>query len=150
MDRPNGLADGEQLLTLLPVRFSAGLPGRVDAAATPSMYRPAVVQRHSFALWAQRSAAVGFPIAGPEMILGVTPERLLVWRPAFVRSRPRRFAGAVALSRIQSAAVHRRVFASILTLLFEDGTIVGVETMRGSRLRTFAATIPTYTDYRAR
>jgi hypothetical protein len=150
MDRPDGLHDGETVLALLAVRFSAGMPSNVEAATAPGMHRPAVVQRHAFAHWAQRSAAVGFPVAGPEMILGVTAERLLVWRPAFVRSRPRRFAGAVPLSRIQRAGVHRRVFASVLTLLFEQGEIVGVETMRGSRLRAFASALPAYTDYRAR
>jgi hypothetical protein len=114
------------------------------------MYRPSVVQRHAYAHWARRAAAAGFPVAGPEMILGITQERLLVWRPALLRSRPRRFAGAVPLSRIHSAGVHRRVFASILTLLLEHGTIVGVETMRGARLRQFAACIPSYTDHKAR
>jgi hypothetical protein len=150
MDRPDGLFDGEELLALLAVRFSAGMQTQLDTATTPTMYRPSVVQRHAYAHWARRSAAVGFPIAGPEMILGVTPERLLVWRPALLRSRPRRFAGAVPLARIQSAGVHRRVFSSVLTLLFEQGAIVGVETMRTSRLRELAAAIPAYTDYRAR
>ncbi|MDQ1467267.1 MAG: hypothetical protein QOH10_1682 [Actinomycetota bacterium] len=148
--RPDGLLDGEELLALVSVRFSAGVPAHIDAPTSPSMYRAAVVQRHAYADWAKRATAIGFPVAGPEMILGATPERLLVWRPALVRSRPRLFAGAVPLSRIRRAGVHRRVFASILTLLFDEGTIVGVETMRGSRLRAFAVAIPTYTDYRAR
>jgi hypothetical protein len=150
VDRPEGLLEGEDIAALVAVRFSPGATTNLDTAPTPSLYRPSVVQRHAFAHWAQRSAAAGFPIAGPEMILGITQERLLVWRPAFLRSRPRRFAGAVPLSRIHSAGVHRRVFASILTLLLEHGTIVGVETIRGTRLRQFAAHIPSYTDYKAR
>ena len=84
------------------------------------------------------------------MILGVSHERLLVWRPALLRSRPRRFAGAIDLSRIHSAGVHRKVFASVLTLLLDGGKLVGVETFRSSRLRRFAAAIPSYTGNKAR
>lgn len=135
---------------MLSVRYSPGAPTSLDAAPKAGMHRPSVVQRHAYALWARHASAVGFPVAGPEMILGVTQERLLVWRPSFLRSQPRRFAGAIPLSRIQRAGVHRRLFASVLTLLFEQGTIVGVETMRTSRLRRFAATIPSYTEYKAR
>jgi hypothetical protein len=46
--------------------------------------------------------------------------------------------------------VRRRVFAAVLTMLFEEGAIVGVETTRATRLRTFAAAIPTYNDHKAR
>ena len=77
-------------------------------AARPSMHTSAagatapasVVQRHaSPALVPLRRRPQGVPIAGLEMILGITQERLLVWRPALMRSRPRRFAGAVPLAR---------------------------------------------------
>jgi hypothetical protein len=150
MRRPEGLLDGEEVVALLAVRFSPGMPSSLDAPPRPGAQRPSVVQRHAYAHWARSSSTVGFPIAGPEMILGITQDRMLVWRPAFIRSRPRRFAGAFSLSRIQRAGVHRRVFASVLTLLFEQGAIVGVETMRGSRLREFAAAIPSYTENKAR
>jgi hypothetical protein len=150
VDRLDGLRDDEEVVAMLRVRFSAGLPANITGTPTPTMFRQTVVQRHAYAQWAQRCAAIDFPVAGPEMILGVTQERLLVWRPAFIRSRPRRFAGAVDLARIRSAGVRRRVFASVLTMLFEDGAIVGVETSRASRLRQFAAAIPTYNDRKAR
>src|SRR5664279_1246717 len=107
MERPPGLVDGEELIDLIRVRFSASMPTDIDSAANASVRRPTVVQRHAYAHWARRSASAGFPIAGPEMVLGITQERLLVWRPAFVRGRPRRYAGAVPLSVIHSAAVHR-------------------------------------------
>ena len=149
MDRPDGLLEGEELLALLPVRFSAGTQTHISEDQ-PGMVRPAVAQRFAFARWAQTSSAVGFPIAGPEMVIGITPERLLVWRPSFVRNRPRRFAGAMALSEIRRAGIHRRVIATVLTLMFEDGTIVAVETFRASRLRELATSIPTYPDYRVR
>jgi hypothetical protein len=148
-DRPDGLLDGEELLGTIGVRFSAGMQTHVKADQ-PSMYRPSIVQRHAFAKWARTAAGVGFPVAGPAMVIGVTPERLLVWRPSFFGSRPRRFAGALPLSRIQRAGVHRQLIASVLTLMFEDGSIVGVETWRTARLRALAASIPTYTDYRGR
>jgi hypothetical protein len=150
MDRPDGLLEGEELLDLLSVRYSAGMQTHVDSAPSKSLYRPMMVQRHSYARWSRRSSATGFPVAGPEMVLGITAERLVVWRPGLIRSTPRRYAGAVPLARIQSAGVHRRVFASVLTLLLEQGSIVGVETMRSKRLREFASHIPAYRDYRAR
>ena len=148
---PDGLLEGETVIAFLRVRFSGGMPTDIDSAAQrTSVYRQTVTQRHAYAQWARRSQTVGFPIAGPEMILGITQERLVVWRPALLRSRPRRYAGAVALPRIRTAGVHRRVLASVLTLLFEEGSIVGLETMHGTRLREFAQHIPTYTDYKSR
>jgi hypothetical protein len=150
MDQPPGLEDGELLIDALAVRFSAGMQATIDATPTNSLYRPSVVQRHSYARWVRHSASVGFPIAGPEMIIGVTATRLVVWRTAMIRARPKRFAGAVPLKQIHSAGVHRRVFSSVLTLLFESGTIVGVETLHGRHLRAFATAIPTYSDYRSR
>jgi hypothetical protein len=147
--RPVGLLDGEELLATLGVRFSAGMQIHVNAEQR-SMYKPTIVQRHAFARWARNAASVGFPVAGPAMIIGVTPERLLVWRAPFFGTRPRRFAGAVPLTRIQLAGVHRQFIASVLTLMFEGGSIVGVETWRTARLRALAALIPAYTDYRGR
>ena len=150
MPPPNGLLEGEEIVATLSVRYSPGAPTSIDAAPKPGINRPSVVQRHAYAHWSRHAAAIGFPVAGPEMILGVTQERLLVWSPTFLRSRPGRFAGAIPLSRIQRAGVHRRFFASVLTLLFENSSILGVETMRTSRLRRFAATIPSYTEYKSR
>jgi hypothetical protein len=146
----DGLHEGEELVALLSVRYSPGAPVSLDDAPKAGMHRPSVVQRHAYAHWSRHAAGAGFPIAGPEMIIGVTKERLLVWRPSLLRSRPRRLAGAIALSQIQQAAVYRRMFASVLTLLFENGRIVGLETLRGSRLRRLAAAIPSYTDFKSR
>jgi hypothetical protein len=150
VDGPDGLFDGEAIVAMLRVRFSAGMPATITGSPPPTMFRQTVVQRHAYAQWTERCAAVEFPVAGPEMILGITQERLLVWRPAFVRSAPRRFAGAIDLTRIRSAGVRRRVFAAVLTLLLEDGAIVGVETTRAARLREFATAIPTYNGHKGR
>jgi hypothetical protein len=149
-DRPDGLLDGETIVALTRVRFSPGMPTNLETIGRTTPRPPSVVQRHAYARWAKHCDSVAFPIAGPEMILGVTQERLLVWRPGFLRSRPRRFAGAVELSRIRRAGVQRRVFKSVLTLLLEDGAIVGVETTWSSRLREFAAAIPSSTEHNAR
>jgi hypothetical protein len=159
MARPEGLHDDEEIVAMLSVRFCPGMPATIDPAPPTSVGhanmgassgRASIVQRHAYAHWARATSAAGFPIAGPEMILGITQTRLLVWRPAFIRSRPRRYAGALPLARIQSAGVHRKVFSSVLTLLFEQGTIVSVETLRGSRLRRFAAHIPAYNEHKSR
>jgi hypothetical protein len=141
----------DELLATIAVRFSPGMPIDISAAETHhTMYRPSVVQRHAFAQWSERAYAVGFPVAGPEMVLGVTAEQLLVWRPTFLRTRAGRFAGAIPIERIRRAGMRRRVLASVLVLLFDDGAILGVETLRTARLRAFARAIPTFTDDRAR
>jgi hypothetical protein len=159
MTHPEGLHDDEEVVAMLSVRYCPGMPATIDAAPPasvghanvgPSAGRASFVQRHAYAHWVRTSSAAGFPIAGPEMILGITQSRLLVWRPALIRSRPRRFAGAMPLARIQSAGVHRKLFSSVLTLLLEQGTIVSVETMRSARLRRFAASIPSYTEHKSR
>jgi hypothetical protein len=148
--RPAGLREGETIVAMQRVRFSAGMPATVETSHKASLRPPSVIQRHAYALWARRASAAGFPIAGPEMMLGITETRLLAWRPALIRSRPRRFAGALPLSRINSAGVHRRVFSSVLTMLLDDGAIVGVETIHTAHLRKFASAIPSYTDHKAR
>jgi hypothetical protein len=148
MDRPDGLHDGENLIDTLAVRFSAGMQSSLDDTPVNSMYRPAVTQRHSYARWVRNASRAGFPIAGPEMVIGVSNERLLVWRTGLMRARPKQLAGAVPLATIQSAGVHRRVFATVLTLLLESGSIVGVETWHGRRLRTFASAIPSFNDFK--
>jgi hypothetical protein len=149
-DRFPGLLEGEELVALLSVRYSPGMPAAIDQAEPAGMARPSVAQRQAYALWVTRATAARFPIAGPEMILGISHERLLVWKPALLRSRPRHFAGAIALTKIHSAGVNRKLFASVLTLLLDGGKLVGVETLRSSRLRRFATAIPSYTDYKPR
>ena len=149
MDRPEGLHDDETLIATLAVRFSAGIQSSIDETPVNTMYRPVVTQRRSYARWVRTAGRAGFPVAGPEMVLGVSNERLLVWRTALIRARPRRFAGAISLTSIQSAGVHRRVFSTVLTLLLEGGAIIGVETLHGKRLRAFARTIPTFTDFKS-
>jgi hypothetical protein len=135
---------------MLRVRFSPGMPADVATSGKTTVRAPTIIQRHAYALWARRAGTAGFPIPGPEMILGITQGRLLAWRPALIRSRPRRYAGAIPLARINSAGVHRRIFSSVLTMLLDDGAIVGVQTVHTKQLRRFAAAIPSYTDNKAR
>ena len=149
-DRPAGLHDGETVVALQRVRFSPGMPESIATSGKSTLRPPSVIQRHAYALWARRASTAGFPIAGPEMILGITEQRLVAWRPALLRSRPRRYAGAIPLNRINSAGVHRKVFSLVLTLLLDDGAIVGVETVHGAQLRRFASAIPSFTDHKAR
>src|SRR4051794_12756793 len=116
MDRPDGLHDDETLIDTLAVRYSAGMQVSITDTPENTMYRPSVSQRRSYARWVRTAKAAGFPIAGPEMVVGVTNERLLVWRTALIRARPKQLVGGVPLSHIQSAGVHRRVLATVLTL----------------------------------
>jgi hypothetical protein len=148
MHRPEGLHDDEHLIDTLAVRFSSGIQGSIDETPVNTMYRPLVTQRRSYARWVRSATNARFPIAGPEMVLGVSSERLIVWRTALIRARPKRFAGAVPLASIQSAGVHRRVFSTVLTLLMDGGSIVAVESLHGRRVRRFASAIPSFTDFK--
>jgi hypothetical protein len=148
--RPAGLLDGETIVAMLRVRFSPGMPADVATSGKTTLRPPTLIQRHAYAVWSRRAGAAGFPIPGPEMILGVTEERLVAWRPALIRSRPRRYAGAIPLARINSAGIHRHIVSSVLTLLLDNGALVGVQTVHTKQLRRFAAAIPTYTDRKAR
>ena len=133
VERPDGLLEGEELVAQLAVRFSPGAPTNLDDHATPSMFRPSVVQRHTFARLGAAFGRSRFPgRADPRWCSASrgAPARMC-GRPSFA-SRPRRSAGAVPLYPIHSRRRAPRFVAVGPDTAVRARTIVGSETMRGA------------------
>lgn len=97
----------------------------------------------AFDAWTEIARAAGFPTAGPDMMLGATATRLVVWRTSFFLGRAVEVAGTMPLARIAQVGAVRHGIVTGLAFVVADGTIVEVEAIRGRRLRRLAATIQT-------
>ena len=85
--------------------------------------------------------SVGFPVAGPEMWLGVTESRLIVWRTTFVLSRPGSVHGVIPLDQVADVATARHGLVTGLAIALTSGQYVEVEALRGRRLQHLADTL---------
>ena len=88
--------------------------------------------------WREHAETVGFTTTGPEMVLGLTNTRLVVWRTTFWLSRPGSISGKVPLTQVADVATTRHGIVTGLAFALRNGQIVEVEAMRGRRLRHFA------------
>jgi hypothetical protein len=126
-----GLEPDEELVDLMTVAFRGSL-----AASTRGLALASSRQRlRVFHLWESGARTAGFPTDRPEMIVGVTARRLVVWKPSFWFGRPREVVGDVPMERVANAEVYRQGLACVLALAFNDGQYIEVEAMRGRRLR---------------
>jgi hypothetical protein len=82
--------------------------------------------------------SIGFPAAGPEMWLGLTESRLIVWRTTFMLSRPGAVEGVVPLVDVAEVVTTRHGLVTGLAVALRTGQFIEVEAMRGRRLRRFA------------
>jgi hypothetical protein len=92
-------------------------------------------RRKSFGAWAEHANAVGFPAITPEMTLGVTERRVVVWRPSFWFGRPAQLIGTVPFHLLAQVEVYRSGLANALVFVFKTGELVEVEAMRAGGLR---------------
>ena len=113
------------------------------AASARSTFALAAARKrmNAYQAWREHAEALGFTTAGPEMVLGVTDARLVVWSTTFWLSRPGAIAGKLSLTKIADVAIKRHGFVTGLALALDDGDIVEVEAMRGRRLRHLANTL---------
>ena len=130
-----GLEPGERLLARAPVSFRGA-----TAASARSTFALAAARRrmNAYHAWREHAEALGFTTAGPEMVIGVTDARFVVWSTTFWLSRPGSIAGKLPLSKIADVATTRHGIVTGLALALETGDIVEVEAMRGRRLRRLA------------
>src|SRR5207244_1065290 len=91
--------------------------------------------------WSADAESAGFPVAGMAMILGLTPHDLVVFSSQFLRSRPKRRAGAVPLLDIVQMTAMRSVITARVVVLLRDGAIIELESMRVARARRFVAAV---------
>ncbi|MFM8973829.1 MAG: hypothetical protein ACKOOG_14615 [Actinomycetota bacterium] len=94
-----------------------------------------------FDAWRKDAEAAGFPTAGTEMVLVLTPDRLVVCATSFWTERPTGTVGTIALEQVAQIGVHRRGPLHVLAVVLHPGALVEIETFRGGRLRRLARAI---------
>jgi hypothetical protein len=108
------------------------------------------VRHRAYEEWRHAVEVVGFPTAGPEMVLAITSRRLAVFRTSFFANRPSALAGVLELTRIADVAIARHGMVTSLAFALSNGQVAEVEAMRGARLRRFAAHVRAALDQQAR
>jgi hypothetical protein len=126
-----GLDDDEPVVTRMTVAFRGSF-----AASTRGLgFMSSRARLKSFNLWADHADDVGFPVAKPEMVLGVTNRRLVVWRPSFWIGRPTELVGTIPFENIIHVEVYRAGPTAVLVFGFRNGEFVEVESMRARPMR---------------
>jgi hypothetical protein len=126
-----GLEPDEHLLDKMTVTFRGSLAASMRGLALASQR----ARLKTFRVWAAGAEANGFPVGKPEMTLGVTERRVLVWLPTFWLGRPKVLAGSLAYDRIAQVEVYRAGLAVSLTFGMTTGEYVEVESMRARHMR---------------
>ena len=91
--------------------------------------------------WCQHADSVGFPVGGMVMTLAITNLRLLVYRPTFVRGRPKLLVGGLPLRSISQCTMQRGILHHRIIVLFSDGGLVEVEPMWRRQAKAFVRTV---------
>jgi hypothetical protein len=97
----------------------------------------------AFEAWEVGARAAGFPVDGPEMMLGVTDRRLIGWRTSFFLGRPIEITASLPVDHIVDVSAVRHGLVTGVAFVFGDGSIVEVEALRGRRLRVLAREVGT-------
>ena len=133
-----GLEPDERLLAHAPASFR----GATFASAASTFALGAARKRmDAYHWWRQAADATGFTTVGPDMVVGVTDRRVVVWGTSFWLSRPGKIVGRIPLSKIGDVATARHGIVTGLALALSTGEIVEVEAMRGRGLRRRAAAL---------
>ena len=130
-----GLEPDEELLVHTPASFRGAMSTSISSTIALG---PARKRLEAYNAWRMEADRAGFKTAGPEMVLGLTDQRLVIWKTTFWFSRAADIAGEVAFSKLHDVAAVRHGFVTGLAFAFKDGQIVEVEAMRGRRLRHLA------------
>jgi hypothetical protein len=121
----------EELVDMMTVAFRGSLAASTRGLALASS-RSRLKQFH---VWEEVAHSAGFPTDRPEMVIGVTARRIVVWKPSFWFGRPHHVVGEVPIERLINAEVYRQGLAHVLALGFKNGMYVELEAMRRRRLR---------------
>jgi hypothetical protein len=133
-----GLEPDEQLLARSPASFRGATAASIRSTFALSSGRRRLGAYHA---WRLQAEAGGFTTAGPEMVLGLTDTRVVVWSTTFFLGRPSQIVGKIPLEQVHTVATVRHGAVTGLALALTSGQIVEVEAMRGRRLRRFAASL---------
>ena len=135
---PPELEPEERLLARAPASFRGATAASIRSTFALGSAR---MRNQAYDGWRMQAEAVGFPAAGPEMWLGLTDRRLIVWSTTFMLSRPAAVQGVVPLADVAQVATARHGLVTGLAVALTSGQFVEVEAMRGRRLRRFAAAV---------
>jgi hypothetical protein len=130
-----GLEPDERLISRTPASFRGATAASMRATFALGSAR---ARRQAHDEWCMHAEAVGFPAAGPEMWLGLTESRLIVWSTTLMLSRPGAIKGVVPLADVAEVATARHGLVTGLAVALTTGQFIEVEAMRGRRLRRFA------------
>lgn len=130
-----GLEPDERLIVRAPASFRGATAASIRSTFALGSAR---ARRQAHYAWCTHAEAVGFPAAGPEMWLGVTESRLIVWSTTLILSRPGAVKGTLPLTQVAEVATVRHGFVTGLAVALTTGQFIEVEAMRGRRLRRFA------------
>jgi hypothetical protein len=130
-----GLEPDERVLSRAPASFRGATAASIRSTFALASARQ---RKQAFDAWRMHAESIGFPAAGPEMWLGLTDTRLVVWDTTFMLSRPGEVKGGIHLSEIAHVVTVRHGLITGLALALTSGQFVEVEAMRGRRLRRLA------------
>jgi len=131
-----GLESHENLLARAPASFRGATVTSISSTFALGSARKRL---ETYNVWALDAGSAGFRTEGPEMVLGLTDTKLIVWKTTFWFNRPGSIAGEVPLDKVHDVAAARHGMVTGLAIVFKNGRIVEVEAMRGRRLRHLAA-----------
>ncbi len=136
-----GLDEGEQILGWMPMSFAGSAASSIRSAFS---LRPAKIRNDAIREWSLGVDKCGFPYAGGDMVVGISDQqRLHIWRSKFFVSRPGSHRGWISSNRILEVGVARIGVAARMSLLVDDGTLIGLESMKHKRVRQMAELIRT-------
>lgn len=133
MERPlPGLEPDERVLARAPASFRGATVTSISSTFALGSARKRL---EAYQAWRMQADVAGFRTSGPEMVLGLTERRLVVWKTTFWFSRLAGITGEIPLTKVHDVAAVRHGLVTSFALAFKDGQIVEVEAMRGRRLR---------------
>jgi hypothetical protein len=130
-----GLEPNERLISRAPASFRGAT---VASIRSTFAIGSAHMRRQAHYAWCAHAESIGFPAAGPEMWLGLTESRIVVWNTTFMLSRPGAVKGVVPLTDVAQVVTTRHGIVTGLAVALTSGQFIEVEAMRGRRLRRFA------------
>jgi len=131
----HGLEPDERVLASAAASFRGATSASIRATFALGSARRRL---DAYYVWREQAQMAGLTTAGPEMLLGVTDTRLVVWSTTFWLSRPHQVTGTIALTKVSDVATVRHGLVTSLALALTTGDIVEVEAMRGRRLARVA------------
>jgi hypothetical protein len=135
-----GIEPEERVLVRAPASFRGATITSISSTFALGSARKRL---ETYNAWRMQADVAGFKTSGPEMVLGLTEHRLVVWKTTFWLSRLANIVGEIPLDKVHDVAVVRHGLVTSMAIAFKDGQIVEVEAMRGRRLRHLANTMRT-------